>query len=169
MTGIEKRLWYALRHSFAPRLATVQPVSPGLTHDPTGTAGLALTLVNDSAADWTSQVSVFRISLDCRELARTRLEVSWPPSGLLTLRLDPVVAAPTDPHSELLIVEADGARTTWAYRPDRTLTSPPPARTVTTSYADGALALTVPRSRCCATCASSRTGWPPRWASPRTP
>ncbi|MET8289534.1 beta-mannosidase [Streptomyces sp. NPDC005132] len=143
VAGIEKPLWYALRHSFAPRLATVQPVSPGPTHDPTGTAGLALTLVNDSAADWTSQVSVFRISLDGRELARTRLEVSCPPSGLLTLPLDPVVAAPTDPHSELLIVETDGARTTWAYRPDRALTPPPPARTVTTSYADGALALTV--------------------------
>jgi beta-mannosidase len=143
VAGIEKPLWYALRHSFAPRLATVQPVSPGPAHDPTGTAGLALTLVNDSLGDWTPEVSVFRISLDGRELARTRLEVSCPASGLVTLPLDPLVAAPADPHAELLVVEADGVRTTWAYRPGRALASPSPVRTVTTSYADGALALTV--------------------------
>ncbi|MFJ4851624.1 glycoside hydrolase family 2 protein [Streptomyces sp. NPDC088733] len=143
VAGIEKPLWYALRHSFAPRLATVQPVSPGPAHDPTGTAGLALTLVNDSVADWTPEVSVVRTSLDGQELARTRLEVSCPASGLLTLPLDPATAAPADPHAELLVVDTDGARTTWAYRPSRGLASPPPARTVTTSYADGALALTV--------------------------
>ncbi|MEU6347029.1 glycoside hydrolase family 2 TIM barrel-domain containing protein [Streptomyces sp. NPDC046977] len=141
--GIEKPLWYALRHSFAPRLATVQPVNPGPTHDPTGTAGLALTLVNDSATDWTPQVSVFRLSLTGHELARTRVEVSCPANSLLTLPLDPATAAPVDPHAELLIVDADGARTTWAYRPSRVLTSPPPGRTVTPSYQDGALALTV--------------------------
>lgn len=143
VAGIEKPLWYALRHSFAPRLATVQPVSPGPVHDPTGTAGLALTLVNDSAADWTPDVSVFRVALDGRELARTRLAGSCPAGGLLTLPLDPAVTEPADPHAELLVVDADGVRTTWAYRPGRTLASPPPARTVTTSCADGVLAVTV--------------------------
>ncbi|MEU3980522.1 glycoside hydrolase family 2 TIM barrel-domain containing protein [Streptomyces sp. NPDC026672] len=143
VAGIEKPLWHALRHSFAPRLATVQPVAPGPTHDPTGDEGLALTLVNDTVADWAPDVSVLRIGLDGRELARTRLQASCPAGELVTLRLDPAVASPTDPHAELLVVDADGVRTTWAYRTDRALNAPPPVREVTTAFADGALDVTV--------------------------
>ncbi|GAA3890497.1 glycosyl hydrolase 2 galactose-binding domain-containing protein [Streptomyces lannensis] len=143
VAGIEKPLWHALRHSFAPRLATVQPIAPGPTHDPTGRKGLAFTLVNDTAAEWAPTVDVLRIGLDGRELARTRLEVSCPAGALVTLPLDKAVASPTDPHAELLIVDADGVRTTWAYRTDRTLTAPQPVLEVTDTFADGVLHLTV--------------------------
>ncbi|MGV9606122.1 glycosyl hydrolase 2 galactose-binding domain-containing protein [Streptomyces sp. NPDC003631] len=143
VAGIEKPLWHALRHSFAPRLATVQPIAPGPTHDPTGRQGLAFTLVNDTAAEWAPTVDVLRIGLDGRELARTRLEVSCQAGALVTLPLDQAVASPTDPHAELLIVDADGVRTTWAYRTDRTLTAPQPVLEVTDTFADGVLHLTV--------------------------
>ncbi|MGW0094096.1 hypothetical protein ACWDWS_34595 [Streptomyces sp. NPDC003328] len=140
---IEKPLCHALRHSFAPRLATVQPIAPGPTHDPTGRKGLAFTLVNDTAAEWAPTVDVLRIGLDGRELARTRLEVSCPAGALVTLPLDQAVASPTDPHAELLVVDADSVRTTWAYRTDRTLTAPQPVLEVTDTFADGVLHLTV--------------------------
>lgn len=143
VAGIEKPLWHALRHSFAPRLATVQPIAPGPTHDPTGRKGLAFTLVNDTAAEWAPTVDVLRIGLDGRELARTRLEVSCPAGALVALPLEQAVASPTDPHAELLIVDADGVRTTWAYRTDRTLTAPQPVLEVTDTFADGVLHLTV--------------------------
>ncbi|MGW0168167.1 glycosyl hydrolase 2 galactose-binding domain-containing protein [Streptomyces sp. NPDC003343] len=143
VAGIEKPLWHALRHSFAPRLATVQPIAPGPTHDPTGRKGLAFTLVNDTAAEWAPTVDVLRIGLDGGELARTRLEVSCQAGALVTLPLDQAVASPTDPHAELLIVDADGVRTTWAYRTDRTLTAPQPVLEVTDTFADGVLHLTV--------------------------
>ncbi|MGW4936077.1 glycosyl hydrolase 2 galactose-binding domain-containing protein [Streptomyces sp. NPDC004166] len=143
VAGIEKPLWHALRHSFALRLATVQPIAPGPTHDPTGRKGLAFTLVNDTAAEWAPTVDVLRIGLDGRELARTRLEVSCQAGALVTLPLDQAVASPTDPHAELLIVDTDGVRTTWAYRTDRTLTAPQPVLEVTDTFADGVLHLTV--------------------------
>lgn len=143
VAGIEKPLWHALRHSFAPRLATVQPVAPGPTHDPTGRKGLAFTLVNDTASEWAPKVDVLRIGLDGRELARTRLEVSCPAGAIVTFPLDRTVASPTDPHAELLVVDADGVRTTWAYRPDRTLTAPHSVLEVTDTFADGVLHLTV--------------------------
>lgn len=105
--------------------------------------GLAFTLVNDTAAEWAPTVDVLRIGLDGRELARTRLEVSCQAGALVTLPLDQAVASPTDPHAELLIVDADGVRTTWAYRTDRTLTAPQPVLEVTDTFADGVLHLTV--------------------------
>ncbi|MFD8035041.1 hypothetical protein ACGFYM_30090 [Streptomyces sp. NPDC048231] len=71
---------------------------------------MAFTLVNDTAAEWAPTVDVLRIGLDGRELARTRLEVSCQAGALVTLPLDQAVASPTDPHAELLIVDADGVR-----------------------------------------------------------
>ncbi|MFI0723937.1 glycosyl hydrolase 2 galactose-binding domain-containing protein [Streptomyces sp. NPDC021224] len=141
--GVEKPLWYALRHAFAPRLATVHPAVPGPTHDPTGPAGLELTLVNDSSAAWHPSVHVRRVTLDGTELAAALLDLTCPAGGLLHVPLGPELAAPTDPLGELLVVDTDAARTTWAYRPDRALTAPPPARTVIASTGDGAVHLTV--------------------------
>ncbi|MFG1811313.1 glycoside hydrolase family 2 TIM barrel-domain containing protein [Streptomyces sp. NPDC049040] len=142
-SGIEKPLWYALRHAFAPRLATVQPLRPGPTHDPAGDGGLVLALVDDTGDDWRPEVTVLRIGLDGREYARARLRPTCPAGGLLHLPLDPEVGRPADPHAELLVVDADGVRTTWAYRQDRELTGPLPERTVGLELAAGELRVTV--------------------------
>lgn len=124
--GIEKPLWHALHRSYAPRLATVQPVQPGPTHDPTGAEGLALTLVNDTGAAWHPQVLIRRIGLDGQEHARAHLSLSCPAGQLVHVPVDPGVARPADPHAELLVVDADGVRTTWSYRPERELAAPGP-------------------------------------------
>ncbi|MER5646163.1 glycoside hydrolase family 2 TIM barrel-domain containing protein [Streptosporangium sp. NPDC002524] len=141
--GVEKPLWYALRHSFAPRLATVQPVSPGPTHDPTGDEGLVLVLVNDADADWCPDVLVRRVGLDGHEHARTRVRAVCPAGGLVRLAVDPGVGSPADPRAEMLVVDADGVRTTWAYRPERELLAPRPERTVGVTADGGALLVTV--------------------------
>ncbi|MBM9504215.1 beta-mannosidase [Streptomyces sp. KK5PA1] len=144
--GIEKPLWYALRHAFAPRLATIQPVHPGPTHDPTGDAGLVLVLADDaddSGTPWRPDVLVRRIGFDGRERAAVRLRPDCPAGGTYRLTLDPVVALPDDPYGELLVVDAGGVRTTWTYRPDRELTHVPPERRIDLAVTDGELRLTV--------------------------
>ncbi|MGI5184033.1 glycoside hydrolase family 2 protein [Dactylosporangium sp. CA-152071] len=141
--GIEKPLWHALRRSFAPRLATVQPVRPGPTHDPTGDAGLLLALVNDTGTTWHADVLVRRIGLDGTEHARARLRAGCPAGGLVRLPADAGVGRPADPHAELLVVDADGVRTTWSYRPERELTAPRPEHRADVRVVDGALHVTV--------------------------
>ncbi|GIH22293.1 beta-mannosidase [Acrocarpospora phusangensis] len=141
--GVEKPLWHALRRSFAPRLATVQPVRPGPTHDPTGDAGLELVLVNDSATAWQPDVLIRRVGLDGREHARTRVRPACPAGGLVRLPLDPSIAQPADPAAEMLVIDAGAARTTWTYRPERELTAPRPERAVGVTVADGELHVTV--------------------------
>ncbi|GHJ43035.1 beta-mannosidase [Catellatospora sp. TT07R-123] len=141
--GIEKPLWHALRRSFAPRLATVQPVQPGPTHDPAGTRGLELVLVNDSPTPWSPDLVVRRVALDGRELARGHLQPACPAGRLVRLPLGPEIALPTDPCAEILVVDTDGTRATWAYRPERDLTPPPPEREVGVSVVDGSLRIAV--------------------------
>ncbi|MFC4591222.1 glycoside hydrolase family 2 protein [Sphaerisporangium corydalis] len=141
--GIEKPLWHALRRSFAPRLVTVQPVSPGPTHDPTGGDGLVLVLVNDSGAGWRPGVLLRRVGLDGREHARMLVRPECPAGGIVRLAVDPAVGRPADPRAEMLVVEADGVRTTWTYRPERDLVAPPPERAVDVAVVGGALHVTV--------------------------
>jgi beta-mannosidase len=137
--GIEKPLWHALRRAFAPRLATIQPVHPGPTHDPTGDAGLALVLVNDTDTAWRPDVLIRRVGTDGRELARARLWPTCPAGGLARLAVDAEVGAPTDPRTEMLVVDADGSRTTWTFRPDRDRTAAPPERRLDVEVVAGAL------------------------------
>ncbi|MEW2349715.1 beta-mannosidase [Streptomyces sp. NPDC006684] len=142
-SGIEKPLWYALRHSFAPRLATIQPLRPGPTHDPAGTGGLRLTLVNDADTHWHAEVHVRRLGLDGRVLASARLRADCAPDGLTHLALDPALAAPGDPAAEILVADTDGRRTVWTYRPDRLLRQPAPARRVRLALDEDGLRVTV--------------------------
>jgi beta-mannosidase len=141
--GIEKPLWYALRRSFAPRLATIQPIHPGPTHDPTGDQGLELVLVNDSAACWYPDILIRRIGLDGQEQAHARLQPTCPAGHLVRIPVDPAVGLPTDPRAELLVVDADEVRTTWTYRPERELASQPPERRVDITIVDGELHIAV--------------------------
>ncbi|WP_327287136.1 hypothetical protein [Streptomyces sp. NBC_01198] len=86
---------------------------------------------------------MLQIGLDGQEHARARLRPGCPAGGLLHLPLDPAVCRPADPHAEMLVVEADGVRTTWTYRPDRELAGPRPERTVEPAAVGGGLLVTV--------------------------
>jgi len=141
--GIEKPLWYALRRSYAPRLATIQPVEPGPTHDPAGGKGLVLVLVNDTDGGWNPEVVVRRVGFDGVERERMEVRPVCPAGGRVRVAVDPTVAVPADPRAELLVVETDGVRTTWTYRPERELTAPAPAREVAVAAVDGELHVTV--------------------------
>ncbi|GAA1364447.1 glycoside hydrolase family 2 protein [Catellatospora chokoriensis] len=141
--GIEKPLWHALRRSFTPRLATIQPVRPGPTHDPAGAQGLELVLVNDSPTDWQPDIAVRRVGLDGHEHHRADLRPACPAGGIVRVPLPPALAQPTDPRAELLVADTDGTRATWAWRPERDLLAPPPERRVDTAVVDGTLHVTV--------------------------
>ncbi|QAY62785.1 glycoside hydrolase family 2 protein [Xylanimonas allomyrinae] len=117
--GIEKPLWYALRGSFAERLLTVQPVTPGPVHDPSGPDGLEVVLVNDGADAATVAATVRRIDVDGVVLARHEVTLAAAPDGTARLRLPDRVAAPGDRASELLVVDSPWGRTVWSYVPDR--------------------------------------------------
>jgi beta-mannosidase len=141
--GIEKPLWYALRRSFAPRLATIQPVAPGPTHDPTGDQGLELILVNDTATTWQPDVLIRRVGLDGREHARAHARPTCAPGEHTRVPIDPAIGLPTDPRAEMLVVDVHQTRTTWTYRPDRELTAPRPERRIALTLVDGHLHLEV--------------------------
>jgi|GEM_PF-4043746 len=173
--GIEKPAWHALRRAFAPRLATVQPVRPGPTDDPTGDDGLEVVLVNDGLDDWDASLVVRRVGMDGTDLARADLSALCPTGGLVRIPLADDIAAPREKAAELLVVDADGRRTTWAHRPDRLTQARPPRRTVTVTAADGALhvdvvAQTLLRDVCVfADRLGSRSAWPAATSSSTTP
>ena len=95
-----KPLWFALRNAYRPRLATFQPRSDGL----------ALVLVNDTAADWTGRFRLSRRSFDGRILAADELRAAVTARGATTIALPAAVAIPGDPTAEVLVAEFyDGA------------------------------------------------------------
>ncbi|MEV0797582.1 glycoside hydrolase family 2 protein [Kribbella sp. NPDC050281] len=108
--GRHKPLWYALRHSYAPRLLTFQPRGDTV----------ALIAVNDGIDTWQEEVVVRRIALDGTELAAIRLEIDAPANSALTLELPAAVATPGDERTELLV--AGGVW--WTYVSDRDIAYP---------------------------------------------
>ncbi|GAA1511471.1 beta-mannosidase [Agromyces terreus] len=122
--GIEKPMWFGLRRAFAPRLLTVQPVKPGGTQDPSGTAGLELVAVNDGAERWSPSVRVRRLGFDGTELASAVVDLDAAVDENARLVLDDAISKPEDPAAEFLVADVDGARAVWTYRPDRAAAMP---------------------------------------------
>lgn len=131
--GRRKPLWYALRHSFADRLLTVQPRD----------SGLVLVAVNESATGWSAPATVRRLGLDGRPLARERLSLALPPRSAVTVPLPAPLATPADPRAELLLAEAGGERAWWFFAEDRELAYPKPEYEAVVTRAPGGARVTV--------------------------
>ncbi|HET8642500.1 MAG TPA: glycoside hydrolase family 2 protein, partial [Pseudonocardiaceae bacterium] len=114
--GRRKPMWYAMRASYADRLLTVQPRG----------GGLAVVVVNDSAARWETQVDVARLTLAGQSRAKSTLEVAVPPRATVTVPLPVDVAYADDARRELVLAEADGERAWWFFTEDRDLAYPAP-------------------------------------------
>ncbi len=128
--GRLKLLWHALKHSYAPRLLTIQPREDGL----------ALVAVNDGADPWQQTVRVRRVALDGTELAASDVAVDVPPGTATTLPLSAELAEP----GEVLLV-AGGA--VWTFVPDRDLPYPPADYDATVEEtSDGARVVVTARS-----------------------
>jgi beta-mannosidase len=107
-TEHRKPLWYALRDTFQPRLATIQPRA----------GGLALILLNDTAQPWAGSVTVTRQAFDGTALTSEFIPGSVDARGAATFPLSAAVATSGRPTREVLIVEfgdAMFARAVWNF------------------------------------------------------
>lgn len=141
--GIEKPLWFALRRSFAPHLLTIQPLNPGGALNPSGTGELELVAVNDGLAEWSITTRVRRLDLNGAELASQHVDLVAGADGIARVAIDAAVATPANPRREFLIVDVDGERSTWFFRPERELLTPSALRRITVTVEDGAVVITV--------------------------
>jgi beta-mannosidase len=87
-----KPLWYALRASFSPRLATIQPRGDEL----------ALVLVNDTGEPWREPVTISRVDFEGNVLESFDARIDAPAFGEQSLLLPARVAVPVDPRRELV-------------------------------------------------------------------
>ncbi|WP_106125783.1 glycoside hydrolase family 2 protein [Pseudosporangium ferrugineum] len=123
--GRKKPLWYALRHSYAPRLLTVQP-RDGVP---------VLVAVNDSGQPWTLSGTVSRRTLAGVVEAQVPIGVTVAPGSATTLPLPAEVATAGDPAGEFLIAEAGDDRAWWFFAEDRDIAWPPPTFNATVTEA----------------------------------
>ncbi|WFE27227.1 glycoside hydrolase family 2 protein [Solwaraspora sp. WMMD791] len=131
--GRRKPLWYALRHSYADRLLTIEPRDDGL----------ALVAVNDTGTQWRPTVDVTRLTLAGEPLAKVGHELTVPAHAAVTVPLDTGLAASGDPRRELLLAAAGDQRAWWFFAEDREVDYPAAGYDATVEPTDGGLRVTV--------------------------
>ncbi|WP_244516868.1 hypothetical protein [Arthrobacter alpinus] len=97
--GIRKPLWHALKHVYAPRLATVQPRE----------GGLAVVLHNDTDAPLAGALRLRRMTTAGELLAEEPLSVSVPARSAETYTLPEAIARPGDATAEYIQMRAEDA------------------------------------------------------------
>lgn len=140
--GIRKPLWHALKHAYAPRLATVQPRE----------GGLAVVLHNDTDQPILGELRLRRASTGVggEVLAEELLSVSVPARDAATYQLPDAIAQPADPTAEYIEVRPQDAglevATAYGYFVEDTalaLAHPQQALTASAVSTEGGVAVTV--------------------------
>ncbi|GAA5183692.1 glycoside hydrolase family 2 protein [Rugosimonospora acidiphila] len=133
--GDERRkpVWYAMRHSFAPRLLTIQPRE----------AGPALVAVNDGADEWTVAVEVVRYTLDGQPRAKFGVELSLPAGSSTTVALPAELTSHGGPDELLRARAEDGQSAWWFFAEDRDIAYPEPRFTASVEEAGDTVLVTV--------------------------
>ena len=103
--GRPKPLFYAIRHSYADRLVTIQPRD----------GGLSVIAVNDHADGWRGDLRIARLDFAGAELASTIVAVDVPARGTVTVELPADVAAAGDVAGELLVATLGEHRGLWFF------------------------------------------------------
>lgn len=114
--GRRKPLWYAMRYAFADRLVTVQPSGDGLV----------VTIVNDTAEQWTGRLGTDRLSFDGEVLASSSVQVAVPARSAITVPVPVEVSAAGAAEAELLRAEIGGAADCGSSPSSGTRSSAPP-------------------------------------------
>jgi beta-mannosidase len=130
--GRLKPLWYALRHSYSPRLLTIQPRGDGL----------GLVAVNDGSAEWSGQVTITRFTLKGEPTAKQDLELSIPGGQAQTFALSPELTG-DGRADELLRAQTGGADAWWFFAEDKDIPYPPAQFATSVTQVPGAVRLTV--------------------------
>ena len=125
-----KSLWYALRHANAPRRLVFGTRDEALT----------VTVINDTDEHWRGTLALRREELDGTLLAKREHPVDVQARAVVTLGIEPALAAPSDPHSEILIADLDEVTGLHTYVPDVELAlDPDPVDVTVEESADGYL------------------------------
>ncbi|MHA6522806.1 glycoside hydrolase family 2 protein [Tessaracoccus sp. G1721] len=124
-----KPLWYAMKHSFAPRVVTLQPRD----------GDLAAVIGNDTAHAWSGRLVVRRLGLDGAVLAEETHAFEVSGRATATVFVDASVATPGDPAGELLVAAVEGAaeRGLWFYAEPRDSLLRPAELDVAVTAVDG--------------------------------
>ncbi|WP_243229523.1 glycoside hydrolase family 2 protein [Microbacterium sp. CIAB417] len=122
-----KPLWHALKHSFAPRVVTIQPREDGLT----------AVLGNDTAEDWAGEIVVRRLRFDGTVLAEQTESFSASARGGAAIVIASDVSSAQDGASELIVASTTDARGFWFFAEPRDSQLPAADLAVETVAADG--------------------------------
>lgn len=138
--GREKPLYFALKNAFAPRVVTLQPRDQGL----------AAVIGNDTAAAWTGELIVRRLSFAGATLAAQHVAVAVPPRSTSTVVLTDAVAVAGAAASEVLVAEVSGSdpqRGFWFFAEPRDSALEDPELSVTVAADGDGFAVSVTAAR----------------------
>ena len=115
--GRKKPLWYALKHSYAPHLLTIQPRGDGL----------AAVAVNDATLFWRVPFTVERFDFNGTLLARHHVwRILCDRFENTDIDIPAEVATPSDPRREYLRARLGDAEAWWFFEKDMKLQYPQP-------------------------------------------
>jgi beta-mannosidase len=115
--GRKKPLWYALKHSYATHLLTIQPRGDGL----------AAVAVNDATLFWRVPFTVERFDFNGKLLARHHVwRILCDRFENADIEIPAEVATPSDPRREYLRARLGDAEAWWFFEKDMKLQYPQP-------------------------------------------
>ena len=103
--GRAKPLLYAIAHSYADQLITIQPRGDGLV----------VVLVNDHANDWRGELRVARVDFTGTELASMSVSVDLGPRQTVTILIPLDIATSGEPICEVIVATMGQLRGMWFF------------------------------------------------------
>ena len=132
--GRKKPLWYALKHSYAPHLLTIQPRGDGL----------AAVAVNDATLFWRVPFTVERFDFNGKLLAHHSVwRVLCDRFENTDIAIPTDVATPDDPQREFLRARLGDAEAWWFFERDMNLHYPQPRFDIQSVQAGDGIAVTI--------------------------
>jgi len=132
--GRKKPLWYALRHSYAPHLLTIQPRGDGLS----------AVAVNDATLFWRVPFTVERFDFDGTLLARHHVwRILCDRFENTDIEIPSDVAKPGDPSREYLRARLGDAEAWWFFEKDMKLRYPQPRFDIESAETPDGITVTV--------------------------
>ncbi|MGX5696515.1 glycoside hydrolase family 2 protein [Agromyces soli] len=125
--GREKPLLHAIANAFASRIVTIQPRPEGLS----------VTMINDAAQPWRTELQLVRHGFDGSALAAHEIAVELEPRETRTALLPVELAQPGAASRELLVATAGGVRGVWFFAEPRDSELVAPELAVEIAQVDG--------------------------------
>ncbi len=132
--GRKKPLWYALKHSYALHLLTIQPRGDGL----------AAVAVNDATLFWRVPFTVERFDFNGTLLARHHVwRILCDRFENTDIEIPSEVATPGDPRREYLRARLGDAEAWWFFEKDMKLQYPQPRFDIESAQTSGGIMVTI--------------------------